>query len=106
MTPALAVLDEVRMRGGAAYRLGDRVRIIPASAASADLLERIRQQKQQLLPLLPVAPPHVASATAVESTPPCQPWIVSPRRRATCDFSSRRDRRGPTQSFAPPRSWK
>lgn len=34
MRPALGVLDEVRMRGGAAYRLGDRVRIIPASDTS------------------------------------------------------------------------
>ena len=77
MRPALAVLDEVRMRGGAAYRLGDRVRIFPASAASPDLVERIREQKQQLLPMLPLAPPHVAAAAAVESPSSCSTWIIS-----------------------------
>lgn len=69
---ALAVLDELRARGGIAYRHGERVRIVPPSAVSPDLLRRVREHRHELLEVLPEAPPEVAALPAIGG-----PWIVS-----------------------------
>lgn len=72
---ALAVLDELRARGGIAYRHGERVRIVPPSAVSPDLLRRVREHRHELLEVLPEAPPEVAALPAIGG-----PWIVSSSR--------------------------
>lgn len=69
---ALAVLDELRARGGIAYRHGERVRIVPPSAVSPDLLRRVREHRHELLEVLPEAPPEVAALPVIGG-----PWIVS-----------------------------
>lgn len=69
---ALAVLDELRARGGVAYRHGARVRIVPPSAVSPELLRRVREHRHELLEVLPEAPPEVAALPVIGG-----PWIVS-----------------------------
>lgn len=66
------LLDELRARGGAAYRHGERVRIVPPSAVSPDLLRRLREHRHELLEVLPEAPPEVAALPAIGG-----PWIIS-----------------------------
>lgn len=77
---AAEILDELRARGGTAYRYGARVRIVPATAASPDLTARVHEHKAELLALLPEAPPEIAALPAT-STPPMpgqsHPWIIS-----------------------------
>jgi hypothetical protein len=70
MTAAAAILVEIQTAGAFAYRRGDRVAIRPARVISADLVERVRRHKAELLAILPPAPPEV-------TTPEPEPWIVS-----------------------------
>lgn len=53
MSPAAVLLAEVRSRGAVAYRLGDRIRLRPATAIPPDLLDRLRAHKTELLQLVP-----------------------------------------------------
>jgi hypothetical protein len=52
MTPT-AVLAEIRRRGAVAYRVGDMIRLRPASVLPAELVDAVRQHKAALMPLVP-----------------------------------------------------
>lgn len=50
---AAAILSELTRRGARVERHGDRLRIVPASAVTPELLAAVRDHKQELLPLVP-----------------------------------------------------
>lgn len=52
MTPAVALLADLRARGVELVAIGDRLRFRPASAVSGDTREALRVHKAELLALL------------------------------------------------------
>jgi hypothetical protein len=77
------ILSELRAAGGAAYRHGERVRVVPPSAASPNLVARIRERRAELLAVLPDAPPEIAALRSAAPLPAERP--LDPSRSPDCD---------------------
>lgn len=73
---AQQLVADLRARGVSLYRLGERVRVIPASAVEPDLQARLRAHRAELLRILPDAPPAVAVLRPAERRSPPTPNLT------------------------------
>lgn len=76
MTPAVALLAEVNRRGATARRVGDHIHLRPATALPADLLDRVRAHKADLLRLLRNGEPTGPWRVVIETCDPHHDQVV------------------------------
>lgn len=81
------LLLELHRRGAVAYRVGDKVRVRPATAVPPDLARRLREHKAELLLALPDAPQRTMEWLAVQVASRLldgmEVWIAENERSAT-----------------------